>query len=103
YKNSTCHTVSEEVRAKLLKKGQPYEVGETLVCQVVLCIDVLDRPEVFANGLGDGYDAFGGHRIGILCTYYVDYLLCLPFLLGKKIKYLFDKRKQKNGLLLTQN
>ncbi|MFM7979534.1 MAG: hypothetical protein ACKPKO_09485, partial [Candidatus Fonsibacter sp.] len=28
-----CHTVSEEVRAKLLKKSQPYEVGETLVCR----------------------------------------------------------------------
>ncbi|MFM7980713.1 MAG: hypothetical protein ACKPKO_15475, partial [Candidatus Fonsibacter sp.] len=33
YKNSTCLTVSEEVRAKLLKKSQPYEVGETLVCR----------------------------------------------------------------------
>ncbi|MFM7986711.1 MAG: hypothetical protein ACKPKO_46090, partial [Candidatus Fonsibacter sp.] len=33
YKNSTCHTVSEEVRAKLLKKSQPYEVGEKLVCR----------------------------------------------------------------------
>ncbi|MFM7989512.1 MAG: hypothetical protein ACKPKO_60380, partial [Candidatus Fonsibacter sp.] len=33
YKNSTCHTVSEEVRAKLLKNSQPYEVGETLVCR----------------------------------------------------------------------
>ncbi|MFM7990158.1 MAG: hypothetical protein ACKPKO_63665, partial [Candidatus Fonsibacter sp.] len=33
YTNSTCHTVSEEVRAKLLNKSQPYEVGETLVCR----------------------------------------------------------------------
>ena len=33
YTNFTCHTVSEEVRAKLLKKSQPYEVGETLVCR----------------------------------------------------------------------
>ena len=29
--------------------------GGVLVCQVVLCVDVLDRPEVYANGLGDGY------------------------------------------------
>ncbi|MFM7981907.1 MAG: hypothetical protein ACKPKO_21565 [Candidatus Fonsibacter sp.] len=29
--------------------------GGVLVCQVVLCIDVLDRVEVFADGLGYGY------------------------------------------------
>ncbi|MFM7989107.1 MAG: hypothetical protein ACKPKO_58320, partial [Candidatus Fonsibacter sp.] len=33
YKNSTCHTVSMELKANLLKKSQPYEVGETLVCR----------------------------------------------------------------------
>ena len=33
YRNSTCHTVSEEVRSILLKKSQPYEPGETLVCR----------------------------------------------------------------------
>ena len=33
YKNSTCQTVSEEVRSRLLKKSEPYESGETLVCR----------------------------------------------------------------------
>jgi len=32
YNNSTCHTVSEQVRSILLKKSEPYEAGETLVC-----------------------------------------------------------------------
>lgn len=30
--------------------------------------------------------AFCCCRIGIICTYYVDYFLCLPYLFGKKIK-----------------
>ena len=30
--NATCQGVSEEVRAKLLQKSDPYERGETLVC-----------------------------------------------------------------------
>ena len=33
YRNSTCHMVSEAVRSNLLKKSEPYEEGETLVCR----------------------------------------------------------------------
>ena len=33
YKNSTCQMVSEEVRSRLLKKKEPYETGEKLVCK----------------------------------------------------------------------
>ena len=33
YRNSTCHMVSEAVRSSLLKKSEPYETGETLVCR----------------------------------------------------------------------
>ena len=33
YNNSTCQTVSEAVISILLKKSEPYEEGETLVCQ----------------------------------------------------------------------
>ena len=33
YNNSTCHMVSEEVSSRLLKKSEPYESGETLVCR----------------------------------------------------------------------
>ena len=32
YNNSTCQSVSEAVRSSLLKKSEPYEEGETLVC-----------------------------------------------------------------------
>ncbi|MFM7979272.1 MAG: hypothetical protein ACKPKO_08145 [Candidatus Fonsibacter sp.] len=31
YRNSTCHTVSEQVRSILLKKSEPYEPRDTLV------------------------------------------------------------------------
>ena len=33
YMNSTCQMVSEEVRSRLLKKKEPYEKDETLVCR----------------------------------------------------------------------
>ncbi|MFM7983415.1 MAG: hypothetical protein ACKPKO_29235, partial [Candidatus Fonsibacter sp.] len=32
-KNSTCHTVSEQFIPILLKKSEPYEPRETLVCR----------------------------------------------------------------------
>ena len=36
YKNTTCASVSNTVRGKLLKKKVPYEVGEVLICMGVL-------------------------------------------------------------------
>ena len=33
YTNTTCQTVSEEVRAKLLNKSEPHATRETLVCR----------------------------------------------------------------------
>ncbi|MFM7989450.1 MAG: hypothetical protein ACKPKO_60060, partial [Candidatus Fonsibacter sp.] len=33
YDNSTGHTVSEQVRSILIKRSEPYEAGETLVCR----------------------------------------------------------------------
>ena len=39
YRNSTCARVSAEVRKSLLRKVEPYEVGDALVCRNYLQIE----------------------------------------------------------------